>query len=124
MIDTGPEFDQADSSRGRIELIAARLDQADQGEACPGQGETRPCPVKASLRGPIRARLARAGAVCGIFWILFRLLGRLMLVAAGVGALVFLLDMELPVGVEVAVRDHGPQESYCFCAAAGSTRRR
>jgi hypothetical protein len=36
MIDTGPEFDQVDSNRGRIKLIAARLDEADQSETRPG----------------------------------------------------------------------------------------
>ena len=39
-----------------------------------------------------------------------------MLVAAGVGALVFLLKMEPPVGFEIAVHDHGAQEEYGLCA--------
>ena len=42
-----------------------------------------------------------------------------MLVAAGMRALVFLLDVELPEGVEVTVGDHGTQEEEGFSCGTG-----
>ena len=41
-----------------------------------------------------------------------------MLVAAGVGALVFLLDMELPVGVEVAAKIFLAEKTVKNCVSS------